>query len=271
MSEDNINYYEIMYNLKLLKNESLYIKTNAEWEIFISKFLKYIFSIKILRDIYVKSVNEYLSKNANRFTTNFFTKFIIPAEIETTKNNHSTILYFEPTNTKQCVIKSGEMFNIYDLYFHIFDLPFDLDFYTTYQVEIENIDCFVLTFLNNNYLLFDEKIEFSRLYLKSLVNGVYNKMRGHTILEISKVYYSGELPTEQHANEVISPHLLLTNKETEIFNLVNDESTVADIGKKVHDYSKQYTTTSKHLKNIARKLGYEKGALKSIQRYKRNP
>lgn len=32
----------------------------------------------------------------------------------------------------------------------------------------------------------------------------------------------------------------------------------------------EYITTSKHLKNIAKKLGYEKGALKSVQRYKRN-
>ena len=66
-------------------------------------------------------------------------------------------------------------------------------------------------------------------------------------------------------------HNKLSSQETIIYNLINEDSTIKTIAtdKKINDQSKQYKTTTTHFKNIAKKLGYKKGALKAIKQYKR--
>lgn len=65
------------------------------------------------------------------------------------------------------------------------------------------------------------------------------------------------------------PHQCLTSKETEVFNNIQEDSTIKSIAASVEDYSKEHRTTYQHLKNISTKLGYENKPLANIKKYKR--
>lgn len=199
------NYYEIMYNLKLLKNESKQLKTIEDWEIFISKVLKYIFSNELLKKDFINRVDTYLNKtrNQNQFIQEYVNK-LSSEDIFNIKHSYISILYFEIEDkylNEEVIIK--DYFNIHDLYCHTINNFFDLDLYSRYSTEIDNIECFSLAILNNNSLLFENTVKFSKIYLKALFNGVYNQLNAGIIKAIADTYYGKEYKLKQEKQKIL--------------------------------------------------------------------
>lgn len=159
MTEGNsINYHEIIYNLKLFRNESKNINSISEWEIFFAKLNKYIFSNCFLRNLYINSVNTFakLKEESKIFTNELIKNYI---NYETSNDSWFSINYFElKTPDISHNIFNNSFYNIFDMYFKISNNSIkntkNCSFIWKYQKLINNLDCYILACISKNNLFF---------------------------------------------------------------------------------------------------------------------
>lgn len=128
----------------------------------------------------------------------------------------------------------------------VLDIPYDIEFFISSINTISSpfeFDCCI-------YII---SLLYVVRYLEIFViNKIGNEYFGNKNSEIQRIFYD-------------EPDL--TSQEKLIYNFINDEITLKDIEVK---FSISNSTVNSHLKNISNKLGYQKAALKSIQKHKRN-
>lgn len=265
--ENNINYHEIIYNLKLLKNEAKKINTVSEWEIFLAKLNKYIFSNAFITTLYIGSVNTFADLNEERkiFTNKLIKNYI---NFEVSNDSYLTINYFESkTQDLSEDTLQDHFYNIFDMYFKISkqDLK-NLEngqFIWQYQTFIDNLDCFVLSYISRNSLFFKKENAFKNLYLNSMFNGIYHYLHNWTMQTIHETYYNNE-----NIKKIFPPAIIQTDKlngkPAEVFHRLCKGDSVPVIATKMNISE---STVRTHINTCCTKLNLPESGIECLTRF----
>ena len=114
--------------------------------------------------------------------------------------------------------------------------------------------------LNETFKKEGQPEEFKLKFIYSIIIGVLDYFEKYiSNLEFASIY--------KDINSL--PHHSLPSKLNQIYNIINENSTINEIAKKMKDKSKNYRTTINNLKRLSIKLGFEKEPLNSIKKYKK--
>lgn len=179
MDTENVNYHNIRYNLRLLKEETNTLTNLNSWILFLNKFEAFIYSYRLLKENYVSSVKSYhevrLRGDVREFLDQFLQNFI-DFEFDVV-HSYSTICYFEPIENVKNI---NTVYNLVDLYLQLSNSPMtdeNMQFIVDNNGILKNMCCYLLAYNNiKDYAFRKVNEEFATLYLKTLFIEVYEKM-----------------------------------------------------------------------------------------------